>query len=241
MSALAFLLSAPMVAVWPANGPLPFQGGSRARGVRSGLGAPAPTPTQAQKLTVTLSASSIKSKVKVTVNKKDPGGKPLAGVKFGIADTYEHAKANPPKFLSETMNGSGTDSMNGDGGHATWELTDTATTGDDGTCTFTGLPFSLTDGADYWLREITAPDGYGIVDEPVHVHVGDLEEAKTANYSYSVEVTDSPTGFLPNTGGVRSYAAIAAGAAVVAAGVGGAAVVRHRRAGAREDDGQTQA
>ena len=179
--------------------------------------------------------------LKVTVNKKDPDGKPLGGAKFGIADTLEHAKANPPVLLSESMAGEtgSTASMNDDGGTCTWDGTDTGVTADDGTLTFAGLPFRLRgDGSaltTYWVREIEAPDGYGIVEEPVRVDIGDLDSVRAANFALSVDVTDSPKGWLPNTGGVKSYAAVVGGAAVVAAGVGAAAAAR--RHAARQDDG----
>lgn len=169
--------------------------------------------------------------VKIEVHKRSPAGAALAGAVFGIADSLEHARAEPPLFLSETMDGQGAAPL--------WVGEDTATTGADGLCAFTGLPFDLEAGADYWVREISAPSGYGIVAEPIKVHVGGLDESREAGFSYAVEVTDSPAGFLPTTGGVRSYAGIAAGSAVAAAGVAAAiATGRRRRA---EEEGQAGA
>lgn len=166
--------------------------------------------------------------VKIQVNKRSPAGAPLAGAVFGIADSLEHARANPALFLSETMDGQG-------GAVGPWAGDDTATTGADGSCVFSGLPFDLDEGADYWVRELSAPAGYGIVAEPIRVHVGGLDESRAAGFAYAVEVTDSPAGFLPTTGGVRSYAGIAAGAALAAGGAA-AAVAAGRRGGARAGD-----
>jgi fimbrial isopeptide formation D2 family protein/LPXTG-motif cell wall-anchored protein len=111
----------------------------------------------------------------------------------------------------------------------------TATTGDDGTLTFTGLRYSAwSDGEpvapgkpgyqSYWVAETKAPDGYELLAAPIEVVVDDEDTA----VDYEVENVPNRGGFtLPVTGGLGTAALSVAGLFLVACGL--LMVRKHRR------------
>ena len=97
----------------------------------------------------------------------------------------------------------------------------TVTTGEDGIATFNGLKYGT-----YYLKEVKAPTGYQLVEDPIEVKVGDNDGVDTyagRNPSYPLALVFAPNkkmGLLPVTGGVGLVIYAVIGVVIVGSGVG---------------------
>ena len=102
----------------------------------------------------------------------------------------------------------------------------TGTTGTDGITNFNGANMSSYGGADLWLREVTAPNGYRIIQEwmPITVNMATQRVVEDVNtYTVHATVYNEPIdGWnLPQTGGIGTIILTIAGLVLV----GGALVL----------------
>ena len=142
----------------------------------------------------------------------------LAGASFRIAASLVDARA---QAWMHRLSDTGADL-------GVWEVT----TGDDGLATFGGLDFDLTSGTDYWLVEVSAPEGYQAMTEPVRVHVGPGGGSNQAGLLVEALVLNSPVPELPATGGTGTALPLVGSCMLAAGGVAGAAaLISSRRRG----------
>ena len=139
----------------------------------------------------------------------------LHGATFRIASSIENARNE--EWLHKLAPG-GADA-------GTWE----ETTGSDGVASFAGLKFDLEEGADYFLVETQAPEGFEAITEPIRVHVGPGDGESEASLMTNVQVLNAPEPQLPGTGGHGSSTLVIGGAVVLAVGMAAAVVFGVRR------------
>ncbi|MCD8074842.1 MAG: leucine-rich repeat protein [Lachnospiraceae bacterium] len=121
--------------------------------------------------------------------------KTLEGAVFALYTKNENLKMSDADYQSLTLADLPDQTITiGDGADAvTWYLTAVQTTGTDGTLSFADLSEE-----EYYLVEVTAPDGYNLDATPISVSRGDSTEVART-------VTNSPGFELPESGGPGTW------------------------------------
>lgn len=164
----------------------------------------------------------------IHINKTDKEGNPLAGAKFEI---YE-SKSNEPNTMGDTAIKIEVSTPDG-----VYKVSENQTTGNTEMTTvasISGSNFGKEGGynlvinglkaGNYWLKEISAPDGYNLLKNPIKITItnnGDTtytiaEESDDATVSDNIITIINKTGEeLPETGGMGTVLFTVIGAALI--------------------------
>ena len=156
----------------------------------------------------------------VTVAKTDSSGNPIPGAAFRL-EYSEDGETWTPVF----HNGTPAKEL---GGCTSEGLSDgMLITGADGIAIFDGLRADK--NVRYRITEIATVNGYVLLTEPVEIGTLPRESEESTIYDVSVTVSNSPTYFLPMTGGTGLWPVLSAGFAAACIGLFLIAISKNKR------------